>query len=76
MLMSEGKEWELRVIGKDGRLGRNLIDGNDKLPWQKITYPYELENSLVILIYSSGTTGLPKGIHPALYQTSVKLTTM
>ena len=63
LLMSEGKEWELRVIGKDGQLGRNLIDGNDKLPWQKITDPYELENSLVILIYSSGTTGLPKGIH-------------
>jgi 4-coumarate--CoA ligase len=59
--MSEGKEWELKIIGKDGKLGANLIDENDKLPWEKITDPYELENNLVILIYSSGTTGLPKG---------------
>jgi 4-coumarate--CoA ligase len=42
-------------------MGRNLIDEGDKLPWQKITNPHDLENSLVILIYSSGTTGLPKG---------------
>jgi 4-coumarate--CoA ligase len=61
VLMSEGKEWELKIIGKDGKLGANLIDENDKLPWEKITDPYELENNLVILIYSSGTTGLPKG---------------
>jgi 4-coumarate--CoA ligase len=61
VLMSEGKEWELKIIGKDGTLGANLIDENDKLPWEKITDPYELENNLVILIYSSGTTGLPKG---------------
>ena len=61
LLMSEGREWSLKAIQKDGRLGQNLIDENDTLPWQKITDPYELENSLVILIYSSGTTGLPKG---------------
>jgi 4-coumarate--CoA ligase len=61
LVMSEGKEWELRVIEKSGHMGRNLINESDKLPWQKITDPYELENSLIILIYSSGTTGLPKG---------------
>jgi 4-coumarate--CoA ligase len=61
LVMSEGKEWELKVIDKNGQLGRNIIDENDRLPWQKITDPYDLENSLVILIYSSGTTGLPKG---------------
>ena len=59
--MSEGKEWSLKIIQENGQLGGNLIDESDKLPWQKITDPYELENSLVILIYSSGTTGLPKG---------------
>lgn len=62
VVMGEGKEWELRVIGKDGRLGENIINESDRLPWQKITDPYDLENSLVILIYSSGTTGLPKGV--------------
>jgi acyl-CoA synthetase (AMP-forming)/AMP-acid ligase II len=61
IVMSEGRDWELRFVGKDGRLGQNLIDESDKLPWQKITDPFDLENSLVILIYSSGTTGLPKG---------------
>lgn len=61
LLMSEGREWALQVIQKNGQLGPNLIDLKDKLPWEKITDPYELENSLLILIYSSGTTGLPKG---------------
>lgn len=61
LLMGEGREWELRIIGKNGQLGHNLIDESDRLPWQKITDPHDLENSLVILIYSSGTTGLPKG---------------
>jgi 4-coumarate--CoA ligase len=62
LLMSEGKEWELNIIGGNGQLGRDLIDEGDKLPWQRITDPFELENGLVILIYSSGTTGLPKGM--------------
>jgi 4-coumarate--CoA ligase len=66
LLMSEGREWEFKIIGKNGQLGRNLIDENDKLPWKKITNPYELENDLVILIYSSGTTGLPKGMYKML----------
>jgi 4-coumarate--CoA ligase len=61
LLMGEGREWELRIIGKNGELGQNLINQSDKLAWQKITDPHDLENSLVILIYSSGTTGLPKG---------------
>lgn len=61
VVMSEGREWELRVIGEDGKVGENIVDEKDVLAWQKITDPYELENSLVILIYSSGTTGLPKG---------------
>lgn len=61
LLMSEGKEWSLRVLQTNGLLGQNLIEESEKLPWQKITDPDELENSLVILIYSSGTTGLPKG---------------
>jgi 4-coumarate--CoA ligase len=62
LVMSEGKVWELRVVEDGGNLGKNLIDERDLLAWQKITDPWELDHSLVILIYSSGTTGLPKGM--------------
>lgn len=61
VVMSEGKEWELRVIGENGDAGPNLIDERERLDWERITDPKVLENSLVVLIYSSGTTGLPKG---------------
>jgi 4-coumarate--CoA ligase len=62
LLMSEAKEWTLRTIGQDGKPGKNLVDYGDRLPWTKITDQKELEESLVVLIYSSGTTGLPKGV--------------
>ncbi|KAF2749208.1 4-coumarate-CoA ligase-like protein [Sporormia fimetaria CBS 119925] len=62
VVMSEGRTWELRVVLGDGSLGENLIDETQKLQWERITDPEVLENSLIILIYSSGTTGLPKGV--------------
>jgi 4-coumarate--CoA ligase len=34
----------------------------EQLPWRKITDLHELENSKICLLYSSGTTGLPKGV--------------
>lgn len=61
LVMSEGRTWELRVVQGDGSLGRNVVDENQRLSWERITDPKTLEDSLVILIYSSGTTGLPKG---------------
>jgi 4-coumarate--CoA ligase len=32
-----------------------------ELDWKRVTEPDELTNSLLCLVYSSGTTGLPKG---------------
>jgi len=52
----------LRVVGEDGRPGKDIIDEGDLLPWTRITDRKELDESLIVLIYSSGTTGLPKGV--------------
>jgi long-subunit acyl-CoA synthetase (AMP-forming) len=61
IVMAEGREWSVRVVGEDGNLGANLIDERERLTWPRITDRTTLEESLIILIYSSGTTGLPKG---------------
>jgi 4-coumarate--CoA ligase len=37
---------------------------NEMLNWRRITDRKELEQATVCLIYSSGTTGLPKGLFP------------
>jgi 4-coumarate--CoA ligase len=41
--------------------GINAISEN-KLQWEKITDPKMLKTSLVTILWSSGTTGLPKGM--------------
>lgn len=61
LVMGEGEQWELRVVGGDGGVGPNLVDERERLEWERITDEKVLEESLVVLIYSSGTTGLPKG---------------
>jgi 4-coumarate--CoA ligase len=55
------EDWSLQIVQVDGQLGPDIIDETQKLRWERITNPTTLENSLIILIYSSGTTGLPKG---------------
>jgi 4-coumarate--CoA ligase len=40
--------------------GRDVISDR-KLDWEMITEQEQLESTLVCLLYSSGTSGLPKG---------------
>ena len=49
----------------DGQ-GKDLV-GSEELEWVRVTDKRELEESLICLSYSSGTTGVPKGA--LLYET-------
>ena len=53
--------------------GLRSVEGNvdcmsdRELDWIRITDPQELENSVICLLYSSGTTGIPKGMPSFLW---------
>lgn len=49
------------VTGKSPNLLQNPASKDGYLDWQRITDPKALEDSIVCLLYSSGTTGAPKG---------------
>ncbi|KAK8158103.1 4-coumarate-CoA ligase-like protein [Phyllosticta citrichinensis] len=57
LVIPTGGEWELRSA-KD----KQNVVGLKKMDWQRITDPGELEDTTIVLIYSSGTTGSPKGV--------------
>ncbi|KAI5250695.1 acetyl-CoA synthetase-like protein [Aureobasidium subglaciale] len=50
---------EIRLESIDGSV---RCDFDKELAWKTITDPAELEKSRICMLYSSGTTGLPKGI--------------
>lgn len=50
---------EIKLYSADGTVA---CDFRNKLDWRVITNSHELENSTICILYSSGTTGLPKGI--------------
>jgi 4-coumarate--CoA ligase len=57
LLLESSPTWSLRSVGTSA----NVI--SDKLlPWQRITDEKELKDSLIVILWSSGTTGLPKGV--------------
>ena len=50
-------KWSLKSL--EGNI--NAIS-NSQLPWRRMTDPKELKESLIVILWSSGTTGLPKGV--------------
>lgn len=49
--------WSLKSL--DGKI--NVVS-DQKLKWKAITEPAALKESLIVILWSSGTTGLPKGV--------------
>lgn len=56
LVLESSPEWSLRSLS----MGTNYIS-EKQLDWRRITDATELENSLICLLFSSGTTGPPKG---------------
>ncbi|KAI1275666.1 acetyl-CoA synthetase-like protein [Xylaria sp. FL0933] len=52
------KDLELREAAS----GAKVPISNQELEWRRITDPVELENSIICVLFSSGTTGLPKAM--------------
>lgn len=57
LLLESTPSWTLRSIGTNA----NVIS-EKLLPWERITDAKLLEDSLAVILWSSGTTGLPKGV--------------
>lgn len=55
--MGASPSWSL--TSSDGRLA---VTTEDTLPFKKVTNKEELKQSLIMLLWSSGTTGVPKGV--------------
>ena len=57
LLDSTKDAWSLKTVSNN----TNIITGAC-LQWPKITDAQELKKSLIVILWSSGTTGLPKGV--------------
>lgn len=58
LVLESNKERSLRDLEK----GEDVISSQE-LEWTRITDKQELDNSVICLLYSSGTTGVPKGVN-------------
>ncbi|KAF3013686.1 hypothetical protein E8E14_000815 [Neopestalotiopsis sp. 37M] len=57
ILVLDSSPWRLKSL--DGKVD---AISSECLPWKRITDPQELKESLILILWSSGTTGLPKGV--------------
>ncbi|KAI3400605.1 hypothetical protein diail_2316 [Diaporthe ilicicola] len=65
LLLGDDPALELTAQGSRSRspVGRRLeLSPSRTLQWERITDPRELEDSIICILFSSGTTGLPKGV--------------
>jgi 4-coumarate--CoA ligase len=62
-LLESEPDWSLRVVGEDAEAGGELRGAllTERLTWERVTDERRLRESLIMLLYSSGTTGPPKG---------------
>jgi 4-coumarate--CoA ligase len=58
LIIKSSPEWSMRSVVEGGEMA---LPSNGKMDWERITDPKTLEESLICLLYSSGTTGIPKG---------------
>ena len=57
VLILDAKAWTLRSSNEE-----TSQISNSTLDWEPITGPHTLSSTTICLLYSSGTTGLPKGV--------------
>ena len=58
VVLESDPRWEFKTL--EGGKKADTVDG-PRLTWRRLTDLQELKRSLIVLLYSSGTTGVPKG---------------